>query len=712
MFGFGRESKKPPIDWLRLLALLEDDDQRAAVVRLFPDEGRESYLTALKRMDPQLAQDVTALGRQVFNSIKLAEYPTLAVAGMLNSGKTSLVASFLSPAGRARTLRGSGNGQGTHRFVLWLPSQWRQDAELWNLLLADFGDAVGHPPELLAETPEAAHAQYNNRIGDESAISVPLVATDDALNELGVGLLDCPDIVSDAAFGLGSPETRRELLGRASTFCSAFLVVSSAQSCRDVTLGDLLRIAADLMPGIPRLLAVNQIRPPQTPDEVLETFGPLAEKHGIDKIFAAYDFDVPASAPFIPKRDTGLTWEMSGEGAGGGGSGGGAADGQAEQLPIFFSLSQNADDNPPAEISDNRLLIHLPAQLDRSNASERFLSGRQQALRRVIWEQGYPAITKNVDESVERTQRARECLLKVATEVFTHTAPGGEIKELRMHQSERILRQLSESFCETAPWYARWGVRVNTFISGKVKGASDVIRRWAPSAIAQRFADEMREKLRRGEVGRLISAEQLSDRISAYGGPMVLSNWFDARGNEKDAKAWHAALGTAIERFEHDDFTVLDPKRLDDAVRQMWKEVPMSKKMVAGLTPLAASLAAFGSVMMLPIDGGATVLAAASIPELFAAAGLTAMAAMWSGGQNTRMIGRQAASQQLADFHAVLCDTLGVARNKQSPDIRVGGAKLTLPQPTAPVKTSANGTIPLYRVGDSFVKELQAMLPR
>lgn len=698
MFGFGRSQEDEPIDWPRLRSLLEDDDRRAAVKRLFPDEGNESYFAALRRVNPQIADDVMAIGRQVFNSIKLAAYPTLAVAGMLNSGKTSLVASFLSASGRARTLRGSGNQQGTHRFVLWLPSAWREDDDLWNLLLADFGDAVGHPPELLSDTPQQAHQQYNNRAGGETALSIPLVATDDALNESGIGLLDCPDIVSDEAFGLGSPQTRRELLGRASTFCSAFLVVSSAQSCRDATLGELLRIASDLMPGIRRLLAVNHVRPPQTPDEVLETFGPLATKHGIETVFAAYDFDVPASKDFIPRGEDGHWWHPHSE--------------SDEPLPTFFSISEKSEENPPALIAADRLLTSLPEQLDRSDASKRFLLGRQKSLQRKVWEEGFLAIAEAADQSVGQTERAQDCLLKVATEVFTHTIPGGEIKALRMHQSERILRQLSESFCETAPWYARWGVRINTFISGKIKGAGDLVRRWAPSAIAQRFADEMREKLRRGEVGRLVSAEQLGQRIEVYGGPMALPNWFEAGGSVREGNVWDAALTEAITRFERDDFTTLDTKRLDEAVRQMWKEVPTAKKVTAGLTPLAASLAAFGGVLMLPIDGGATVLAAASIPELFAAAGLTAMATMWAGGQNTRMISQQAASQQLSDFHAVLCDTLGVARFEKPPSIKVGASRLLLPTPSTPVKTSAAEKLTLYRVHDAFPQELQTLVAR
>ncbi|MCA9136538.1 MAG: hypothetical protein KDB00_07260, partial [Planctomycetales bacterium] len=287
MFGQKRRKTLTQIDWPRLKALLEDDDRRAAVERLYPEARNESFLTALRRVDAKMADDVMSLGRQVFHGARLAEFPTLAVAGMLNSGKTSLVAGLLSRHGRSRTLRGVANHQGTHRFVLWLPQKWRAEPSLWQLLLDDFGDAVGHPPELLAEMPEEAHEQYNNRRGGADALGVPLVATDPALDDLGIGLLDCPDIVSDEVFGVGSPERRRELLGKASTFCSAFLVVSTPGMARDRTLGEILQTISDLMPGIPRLLAVNKIRPSQTPEDVLESFEPQASKFGVERVYGA-----------------------------------------------------------------------------------------------------------------------------------------------------------------------------------------------------------------------------------------------------------------------------------------------------------------------------------------------------------------------------------------------------------------------------------------
>ena len=697
MFGSRRIKESETIDWPGLLSLLEDDDRRAAVERTFPVQGRESFLNALRRLSPDVADSLRASGRQLHTAAQLVDWPTVAIAGMLNSGKTSLVATFLSESGRLRTLRGANNDQGTHRFVLWLPSAWKKDVDLWGLLMSRIGDAIGQPPEMLAEDPASAHQQYNNRDGDEHSLSVPLVATDGQLDSVGIGLLDCPDIVSDEAFGLGSPLVRRQVLGRAATLCSAFMVVSSAESSRDGTLGDLLRIASDLMPGVPRMLAVNKIRARQTPDQVLETFRPLARSHGIETIYAAYDFDVISSRPFIPGADDAIA---------------AALDPDADPMPVFFSLSDDADDNPPAAIEDDRLLSALPARLDRGQLFDKFRLALQSSLRNVIWEDAFALLDRDAHDSQKTTVKAQECLLDAALDFFAHRELGGVVTELRLHQSERILRQLSESFAVTAPWYARWGVRLNTRVRRIFGGASDFIRQLTPSAIAQRTAGEIKDKFRRGEYGGLMTPERLTQSIDRHGGTTILKHWSDASG-ELDAARWNEASEAAILRFERDDFTSLDPRRLDDAVRQMWSEVPTHKKLAAGLTPLAAMLATFGGVLMIPIDFGTThLIASASIPELFAAAGLTTLSTLWAGGQSTRNVGHQAARQQLADFHAVLCDTFGVERSHDAPTIRVAGAEEKVVPSKIVLREPLGSTLPVYRVRDEFRQELQRLVPR
>ena len=697
MFGLGRGDKAETIDWSSLHSLLEDDDRRAAVAKLYPAESRESFLGALKRLDSSLESDVVSAGRRLHSAAKLVNWPTVAIAGMLNSGKTSLVATFLSDEGCARTLRGDNNDQGTHRFVLWLPAAWQKDNDLWGLLMSRIGDAVGRPPEMLSDDPMVAHKQYSNSGGGEEELRTPLIATDPGLEQAGIGLLDCPDIVSDEAFGLGSPEIRRDLLGRAATLCSAFMVVTSAESSRDATLGDLMRIASDLMPGIPRMLAINKIRPRQTPDQVLDTFGPLARGHGIETVYAAYDFEVPASRPYIPASDDVIA---------------AAHEPDADPLPVFFSVSEDPDDNPPASIETGRLLSSLPEKLDRAQLFEKFRVALELGLKTAVWEGGFKTIDLDADQSGERTKRAQECLLQASLDFFAHRDVGGEALELRLHQSERIVRQLSESFAATAPWYARWGVRMNTAARRVFGGAGDFIRQLTPTAVARRTAGEIKDKFKSGQYGGLMTPERLHNAIELHAGSSSLPHWYGESGLI-DKDLWDDATEAAISRFERDDFTSLDPRRLDDAVRQMWAEVPMRKKLAAGLTPLAAMLATFGGVLMIPIDFGAShFIAAASIPELLAAAGLTTLSTMWAGGQNTRNVGQQAARQQLADLHAVLCDTFGVTRVEQSPKILVAKTMETLPQSQITRREPIGPSLSVYRIRDGFRQELHRLIPR
>ncbi len=712
MFPLRRSTKDSSVDWPALLSLLEDDDRRAAVSRIAPSEGRESYLTALRRIETAQSQATLAAGRRLHTASKLIDRPTIAVSGMLNSGKTSLVSSFLSEAGQRRTLRGTSNRHGTHRFVLWLPQSWRSDVELWSLLITRIGDSLGNAPEELSLDPDIAAEQYNNRDGDASLLSVPLLGTDPGLDEVGVGLLDCPDIVSDEEFGLGSPEQRRELLGRAATLCSAFLIVTGAESSRDTTLADLLRIASDLMPGVPRMLAVNKVRPRQTPDQVLETFAPLVQKYGVGTLYAAYDFDVPSSRPFIPafggqhpQRDAISAQESDLQ-----------REDDPDPLPVFFSVSEDPDSNPPAAIDEDRLLQALPSKLDRGVLFSQLHQALRINLEDAVWNQGLESIRRDADQSFEKTRQCQQVLLDSALEYFAHRKIGGEVIELRLHQSERIIRQLSESFAATAPWYARWGVRLNATLRRVVGGAGDFIRNLTPTAVSRRAADDIKGRFRSGEYGGLIEPTGLINEIERHGGTTVLTHLAETSdhtsASEDGVSAFREPVERAVLRFEQDDFTTLDPRRLDTAVRQMWSEVPVHRKIATGLTPLAALFATFGAVLMIPVDLGANAILAASIPEMLAAAGLTIMSTMWAANRGTQDVSQQAARQQLADFLAVLCDELGVARPDPPMDVRVGNVDVTLPPSRIASGEPPERMVSLYRVRDEFIAELKRLLPR
>lgn len=225
----------------------------------------------------------------------------------------------------------------------------------------------------------------------------------------------------------------------------------------------------------------------------------------------------------------------------------------------------------------------------------------------------------------------------------------------------------------------------------------------------------------------MLTPARLAKAIERHGGVSKLSHFADratgraaglsadvpADGSEQAAPTvWADAVEAVIARYEQDDFTTLDPKRLDEAVRQMWRQVPMRRKLAAGLTPMVALMATFGSVLMLPISFGTDLLFYASIPELFAAAGLTTLSAMWAGGKNSQHVGMQAAKQQLADFHVVLCDAFGVARPETPPEVMVAETREVLPPPQIRRREPVGPVLAVYRVRDEFRQELARHLPR
>ncbi len=690
MLGFRKSSppESSPLNWDRLLAVLQDSGESAALQHVYPGATTESYLAALRRMAPDLADDLLATGNRLQSAERLMKHPVVAVAGMLNSGKTSLVAGFLSPAGRARTLRGVSNVQGTHRFVLWLPASWKQDPELWSQFLERLTEALGNPPQMLGETAEAAHAQYNNRDLDPNLAAVPLVATDPALDQAGIALLDCPDIVSDAALGLGTPQQRRQLLGRAAVLCSAFVIVASAEQSRDSTLGDLMRLASELMPGVPRILAVNKVRPKhQSSQEVVETFRPLMQQNQIEKVYAAYDFDVRGSETLIPaKRHNAVAQPIT----------------RRDELPIFFRLTQ--DEAHGDAIAEDRLLAALPRQLDRGELFNKFRLAMESNLRSLVWDRGFQQIKTAVRQQDQHSVTARRCLMDVGLEMFAMRGDSGQFERLRLHQSRRIIDQLTAAFAATAPWYARWSVNLNSRYRQMVGGAGDWMRRWLPTRQLDHQVSQIKGQFKRGDLGSLMTPERLQGMIQQRGEVYPLMHW------TADAP-WENACRTAIHRYDRDDFTALDPYELDAACQEMWSKVSWSEKGKFTTIPLLVMISSFAAVLMLPLDGGSTlVLASASISELLAAGGLTAAAAVWAGGKTASLVEQQAAKQQLVDFVAVLCDTFGVARATQQPAIRLGKSESLLPPPKIVQREPVGPSLASTQVNPRFEARLAEVL--
>ncbi len=143
-FAAGLDWRQRPLSFWQILESLpneESDDNFSGSEerRAVAIQGNEPVATRLRRFHSQL---------QVIDSA--AECPILAITGMLNAGKSSLLAAFLSPEGRKRVLIGQANDQGTHRFVLWVPEAWRRDESTWQMVNNQLSAVFGVAPEPLA----------------------------------------------------------------------------------------------------------------------------------------------------------------------------------------------------------------------------------------------------------------------------------------------------------------------------------------------------------------------------------------------------------------------------------------------------------------------------------------------------------------------------------------------------------------------------------
>ncbi len=239
-----------------------------------------------------------------------------------------------------------------------------REAELVQILKQYMHDLFGVLPEPLAEDPAQAFAQYNGQIlpANHAGIAasttidplqVPLLAYDSGLNQLGLALLDCPDI--QTAFGLSLHDAevplhetldaeqvqqhRRHMLGRVGRLCSAFLIVSKLSSLHDDTLISIMETLRDTMPDVRRILCVNKVKARYTPAVVDEQARGLVEQFQIAHVYMAYDFRSHWAEHRLPPAPANLPVSTD------------------DPLPIFFrsSASDSGKQDSSMSISDQAL---------------------------------------------------------------------------------------------------------------------------------------------------------------------------------------------------------------------------------------------------------------------------------------------------------------------------------------------------------------------
>jgi len=617
-----------------------------------------------------LAQRLSGLLEQlrVFDSI--SRCPIVAVTGLLNAGKSSLLATYLSPSNRPRVLRGVGNYSGTHRFVVWLPKIWWEDPNLLNTLIAFMTQLFGHPPERLADDPAQAAEQYNGQVvldevmlqagstrTDSAAsrpdpMSIPLIAYDEQLNQLQLGLVDCPDIQTGfvtlgerALTPADVAALRQSHLARIGRLCSAFLVVSKLNSLHDEGLLQILTTLRDAMPGVPRMLAINKIKARYAPATVLDEARGLVERFGLEAVYGAYDYRsslaesrVLPPPPNMPMSD--------------------------EPQPIFVELGSKADTR-----STPRYLYNLGERLDAgqlSQASNRSL--RMQLL----------SLTSLAVEWLETNQQQRQQQIRDAWQAVAHACYEfmaehdihGRATGLRLQASPAIIVQMADSLQRTAPTWMRISLSIDRTARQLQQAISNSAARFTILKNASESVTQFTKKFRRGEGAQVMTPERLAKSIQQSDRHASLES--------VPSEKLISDCGHAMQRFAQENQTLLDEHELHRWSEQVWKDMSWRDKLWKGTQPLAVIMAPLLAVVLLPFDGGGTaVLVFASAKELLAAAGLAALLGpAATGGEALSIIQRETPWRQLSDLFAICCDAVGLPRPQsvaEMPQVQCAG---------------------------------------
>ncbi len=742
-------NKKSDEAWRELAELFAADGESVLLSRTYPPVGKMtaddagpamlSFLDALScdlvapnmeeaDLGAELRARIDALIHQLSVFESVGRCPIMAITGLLNAGKSSLLASYLSPQNRHRILTGLNNDSGTHRFVLWLPKVWWDDGELLNTLISFISGVFGHPPEHLSEDPEVAALQSSGKIRPEEVLQrkqsrndseesttseensktrsnqvdpmdVPLIAYDESLNELKLGLVDCPDIQTGflgartLIRGEDLADLRRDQLRKIGRLCSAFIVVSKMSSLHDDSLLDILQTLRDAMPGVPRMLAVNKVKARYTPEVVFEQARCLQDRYAIRSIYCAYDFRSSLADTRIPPKPTRMQ---------------DSPDGSSQ--PIFFECSKTAwrEDSSTRTASSFKYLHDLGEELDIGNLTrESSRSLKIQLKSASLSAQEW--MTRCEQLLVRQRTDAWQALADACYEFMAERDGQGNNTGLRLQASPAIVSQMADSIQRTAPTWMKFSLRIDKTARQLHQAVANSASRLKILQSASESVSVFAKRFKQGDGAQVVTPQRLAKAVKSCD----IHDAFHRSGLEQ----LEAGCDLAMRRFAEEDKTELDGDELDKWSEQIWKQMSFREKLWKSTQPLAVMMAPLLAVILVPIDaGGSAVLVFASIKELLAAAGIAAvMTPMATGAGALKIVHRETPWRQLSDLFAILCDSIGVARPDANllPYSKCEGTQRQLLPSGLDIKAAA-GDYSLYRweMNSAFLTQLQLVTQR
>jgi hypothetical protein len=571
---------------------------------------RTSFLEILQDIDPESAEILTKSMERYEGLERLGHTPILGVCGMQNSGKSTLVAHHLSSAGRKRVLVGDFSEEGTHRFVFWAPQSWEADAERKNALEQFIGNAFGGIPELLSADPAKAAEQYNARTARTEEFGVPILAFDPALDDLGIAILDCPDI--QRSFDSNSKEPtahlRRIALGKASRLCSCFFVVSEVTQQEDEKLRAIFDAIEAEQTGLPVFYVctkVHRARMDSVYADVLDRLDSIRVRDKVRSFFAsprletAPETGYPRGVEYRNLQEKGQSIEALCNGL------------EASRLQSLFL----------ADLQDK-----IAADFSNGEGELRAHDGFNQQI----------------------IQDVRKTLLKFLDNEF-HRGESG----LSPFYTKEIVSTIMDSLARTAPWYLKpsmWVPGVFRWTMGVLKKGKDRIA----SSILKRQKKE-RSKIEKSKHIKKVKSKNFA---LCFEGRSYIPAVVDEAQLEE---IWESSVSALGEQDVHQaDELRID---LDEKMKAVWKEVPFRKKALAGRNLLVVLAGGLLAALLLPLDGGGSfAVYAVTVKELMLAVGLSGLAGTEAAFALSKTIEDYAARPQHSAILAMLQDKMGVPR--------------------------------------------------
>lgn len=590
----------------------------------------------------EISENITATQRSLETAKQLSQHPILAVTGQLNSGKSSVVASFLSPAGRERVPRGASSATGTHRFVYWVPQKWIDDVSFRELLLDLIATAHPDGVEFLDADPAIAAEQYRSGRDKLETLAIPLIAGDPFLDDLGAGLLDCPDIQThdDSDEKLSAAENPRlDFLSQAARVCSAFLVVWNRAAIRDRLIEIMLGALRQRMASAPLYLMINMIRPEEGQPErtiqdrdvtrLLEQFS-IATNH----VYGAFDFA-------IEDRGDRKGWRHY----------------TPASLVQKFENAEAPQFYPLEEGTESKNDLHsLTSSLDVAEIQRTKITDHTTELSNLLNQAG-ASVNKWMHDSEVEISSIHEGLLATCIRMMTEESTGEPLQIM----SPQFAKALHSSLVRTAPF----GLKLPLKMANPFDKAFDKTKKFIRSLNLKSLATdkikdlegELKQHLKLGSI-KIASSDALARRMQSQ-------RWCPA---DIDVTEIESTWNAIFETFNQHPIESFDQEMLDRSAKERWDGFNITQKFTIGgkaLLGTIGGLAAVCGIATLAVDGGATLFAATSVSH---AINGSIAAVITAGGSATAMMGFQDSLLKdntlpyLSRLFSITCDKFHIPR--------------------------------------------------